>query len=98
MSNNTLSDNKLSDIDLEYLINKELYGKSIDSKMQPHINTNNKKDKKFYKKRIYDLTKQFFNAYLLNQINISSLIILVGVAYEIQKTVRSLFNNILAAE
>ena len=58
MSNNTLPDNKLSDIDLEYLINKELYGKSIDSKMQPHINTNNKKDKKFYKKRIYDLTKQ----------------------------------------
>jgi preprotein translocase subunit SecY len=47
---------------------------------------------------LYDLTKQFFNAYLLNQINISSLIILVGVAYEIQKTVRSLFNNILAAE
>jgi hypothetical protein len=54
-------DNKLSDIDLEYLINKELYGKSIDSKMQPHINTNNKKDKKFYKKRIYDLTKQLLS-------------------------------------
>ena len=54
-------DNKLSDIDLEYLINKELYGKSIDSKMQPHINTNNKKDKRFYKKRIYDLTKQLLS-------------------------------------
>ena len=53
--------NKLSDIDLEYLINKELYGKSIDSKMQPHININNKKDKKFYKKRIYDLTKQLLS-------------------------------------
>ena len=37
MSNNTLPDNKLSDIDLEYLINKDLYGKSIDSKMHPHI-------------------------------------------------------------
>ena len=61
MSNNTLPDNKLSDIDLEYLINKELYGKSIDSKMQPHINTNNKKDKRFYKKRIYDLTKQLLS-------------------------------------
>jgi hypothetical protein len=61
MSNNTLPDNKLSDIDLEYLINKELYGKSIDSKMQPHININNKKDKKFYKKRIYDLTKQLLS-------------------------------------
>ena len=54
-------DNKLSYIDLEYLINKELYGKSIDSKMQPHININNKKDKKFYKKRIYDLTKQLLS-------------------------------------
>jgi len=54
-------DNKLSYIDLEYLINKELYGKSIDNKMQPHINTNNKKDKRFYKKRIYDLTKQLLS-------------------------------------
>lgn len=61
MSNNTLSDNKVSDIDLEYLINKDLYGKSIDSKMQPHITINNKKDKKFYKKRIYDLTKQLLS-------------------------------------
>ena len=33
------------------------------------------------------------NASLLNQINISSLIILVGVAYDIQKTARSLFKN-----
>jgi len=64
MSNNTLPDNKLSDIDLEYLINKELYGKSIGSKMQPHVKSNNKKDKKdkkFYKKRIYDLTKQLLS-------------------------------------
>ena len=61
MSNNTLSDKKVSDIDLEYLINKDLYGKSIDSKMQPHITINNKKDKKFYKKRIYDLTKQLLS-------------------------------------
>ena len=58
---NTLPDNKLSDIDLEYLINKELYGKSIDSKMQPHNKSNNKKDKKFYKRRIYDLTKQLLS-------------------------------------
>jgi hypothetical protein len=29
--------------------------------MQPHINTNNKKDKRFYKKRIYDLTKQLLS-------------------------------------
>jgi hypothetical protein len=37
--------------------------------------------------------KQFLNGYLLNQINISSLIIVVGVAYEIQKTIRSLYKN-----
>lgn len=41
----------------------------------------------------YDFIKQFINGYLLNQINISSLIIVVGVAYEIQKTVRSLYKN-----
>jgi len=31
----------------------------------------------------------------LTEINISSLIIVVGVAYEIQKTVRSLYKNVL---
>lgn len=41
----------------------------------------------------YDFMKSLLNGYLLNQINISSLIILVGVAYEIQKTVRSLYKN-----
>jgi preprotein translocase subunit SecY len=45
---------------------------------------------------LYDSFKSFLsNGYLLNQINISSLIILVGVAYEIQKTIRSLYKNIL---
>ena len=44
---------------------------------------------------LYDFFKQIINGSLLNQINISSLIILVGVAYEIQKTVRSLYKNIL---
>jgi preprotein translocase subunit SecY len=44
----------------------------------------------------YDLTKQVVkNGLLLNQINISSLIILVGVAFEIQKTIRALYKNIL---
>jgi len=41
----------------------------------------------------YDFLKQIINGYLLNQLNISSLIIVVGVAYEIQKTTRSLFKN-----
>jgi preprotein translocase subunit SecY len=43
----------------------------------------------------YDSLKQLINGSLLYQINISSLIILVGVAYEIQKTIRSLYRNIL---
>ena len=42
----------------------------------------------------YDLIKQVLKGYLLNQINISSLIIVVGVAYETQKTIKSLFKNI----
>jgi preprotein translocase subunit SecY len=44
---------------------------------------------------LYDFFKQSINGYLLNQVNISSLIILVGVAYEIQKTIRSLYKNII---
>lgn len=43
----------------------------------------------------YEFIKQLLNSYLLNQINISSLIILVGVAYEIQRSVRSLYKNLL---
>jgi preprotein translocase subunit SecY len=43
----------------------------------------------------YDFMKQLLNGMLLNQINISSLIILVGVAYEIQKIIRSLYKNII---
>jgi preprotein translocase subunit SecY len=38
----------------------------------------------------YELMKNLLNPSFLNQINISSLIILVGVAYEIQKTLRFL--------
>lgn len=43
----------------------------------------------------YDFLKEILNSQLLNQINISSLIILVGVAYEIQKTIRSLYRNLI---
>ena len=43
----------------------------------------------------YDFTKNLVNGLLLNQINISSLIILVGVAYDIQKVTRSLYKNAL---
>lgn len=44
---------------------------------------------------LYELMKQFIDGYLLNLINISSLIILVGVAYDLQKTLRSLYKNSL---
>ena len=44
---------------------------------------------------IYDSFKQILNSPLLNQLNISSLIILVGVAFEIQKTLKSLYKNVL---
>ena len=44
---------------------------------------------------LYDFVKQLINAPLLNQLNISSLIILVGVAYEIQRTIRALYKNII---
>jgi preprotein translocase subunit SecY len=44
---------------------------------------------------IYEIVRQLLNGGLLNQINISSLIIVVGVAYELQKTIRSLYKNVL---
>ena len=43
----------------------------------------------------YDLIKQIIDGNILNQINISSLIIVVGVAYEIQKTIRALYKSVL---
>jgi len=42
---------------------------------------------------LYDFCKNIINGYLLNQINISSLIILVGVAFEIQKNIKALYKN-----
>lgn len=41
----------------------------------------------------YEFIKQFIKGPLLTQLNISSLIILVGVAFELQKTIRSLYKN-----
>ena len=43
---------------------------------------------------LYDFVSQFTNAYLLKQLNVSSLIIVVGVAFEIQKTIRANYKNI----
>jgi preprotein translocase subunit SecY len=44
---------------------------------------------------LYDVVKQLINGNLLNQLNISSLIIVVGVAYELQRTIRALYKNVL---
>jgi len=44
---------------------------------------------------LYEIFKQLINGTVLNQINISSLIILVGVAYDLQKTTRAIFKNVI---
>ena len=43
----------------------------------------------------YDLIKQLLQSSFLNQLSISSLIILVGVIYELQKTIRGMYKTIL---
>lgn len=43
----------------------------------------------------FDFLKQFIIGSFFNQLNISSLIIVVGVGYEIQRTIRSLYKNVL---
>ena len=50
----------VSEVTLEYLLNKEQYGKYLDQK-NPKTKLNNKKDRKFYRRRIFDLTKQLIN-------------------------------------
>jgi hypothetical protein len=50
----------ISEITLECLMNKDQYGKYLVQK-NPTVKNNNKKDKKFYRRRIFDLTKQLIN-------------------------------------
>jgi len=50
----------VSEVTLEYLLNKEQYGKYLDQK-NPKTKLNNKKDRKFYRRRIFDLTKQLLS-------------------------------------
>ena len=59
-----MSDNLVSEITLEYLMNKDQYAKYILNKSNNGSSSSSnsiRKDKKFYKKRIYDLTKQLIN-------------------------------------
>jgi preprotein translocase subunit SecY len=44
---------------------------------------------------LYEVLKQWVGGNLLSQINISSLIILVGVAYELQKNIKALYKNFI---
>jgi len=57
-----MSENIVSELTLECLMNKSQYAKYL-SQMQgtPTSKTVNKKEKKFYKRRIFDLTKQLLN-------------------------------------
>ena len=53
--------NKIIDeLSLEFFLNKDLYGKYLEKK-NPEKIEQYKKDKRFYRKRICDLTKQMFN-------------------------------------
>jgi len=48
------------DLNLEYLLNKEQYNKYLNDKI-PVNNKRVRKDKKFYKRRVFELTKQLLN-------------------------------------
>ena len=52
-----MTDKKIKEMTLEYLMNKESYEK-YRVQSSPKTNASNDKDKKFYRKRIYDLTKK----------------------------------------
>jgi len=46
---------------------------------------------------LYESVKQILNGALLNQLNVTSLIILFGVIYEVQRTINSLYKNLVFA-
>jgi len=50
----------ISELTLEYLMNKQQYEKYLLQKI-PQTKSKNKKDKKFYRRRIFNLTKQLLN-------------------------------------
>jgi len=54
-----MSEEFINKITLSYLMNKDQYKKYITNKIS---NTVNKKDKKFYKKRIYNIVKQLLSS------------------------------------
>ena len=50
-----MQENFLNEVTLDCLVNRDQYDRYISNKL---LNKNNKKDKKFYRKRIYNLTKE----------------------------------------
>lgn len=57
-----MTENRISELTLECLMNKTQYAKYISqSQEKPNNKIVNKKEKKFYKRRIFDLTKQLLN-------------------------------------
>ena len=54
------TDNCISEITLEYLMNKEQYAKYLEQR-NPAIKSGFKKDRRFYRKRIYDLSRQLLS-------------------------------------
>lgn len=55
-----MTDKIITEVTLECLMNKENYEKYRNRSLEKKSNAN-KKDKKFYRKRIYDLTKKLLN-------------------------------------
>jgi hypothetical protein len=47
---------------------------------------------------LYDSFKFIRQTTLLNQLNISSLMIVIGVTYELQKTIRAMYKNVIFIE
>jgi hypothetical protein len=57
-----MTENIISELTLECLMNKSQYAKYLSqSEGKPNNKIVNKKEKKFYKRRIFDLTKQLLN-------------------------------------
>ena len=54
--NEYMSDSLINQITVDYLINKELYAKCVNKQV---VHENNRKDNRFYRKRIASLSKEF---------------------------------------
>ena len=60
----------LMNLNLEYMMNTEQYKKYLNEK-NPELKKDNKRDKRFYKKRVFELTKQLLNGEKPNRVTSS---------------------------